>query len=59
MEIIHNIKMYDINEVSQITGMSVRTICKYLRQGTIKGVKISGSWRVSDESLTKYLNGER
>lgn len=59
MDIIHNIKMYNIDEISEITGMSVRTIAKYLRQGTIKGVKIKGSWRVSDESLTKYLNGDK
>ena len=58
MEIINGKKMYDVNEVSQITTIFVRTVEKYLRSGKMHGVKIRGHWLVSETSLNDFLDGK-
>ena len=58
MIIINDKKMYDVTEVSQITTISVRSVEKHLRTGKMKGVKISGKWRVSESSLNDFLDGK-
>ena len=58
MEIINNKKMYDVNEVSQMTTVSVRTVEKYLRSGKMHGVKIRGHWLVSETSINDFLDGK-
>jgi predicted site-specific integrase-resolvase len=34
------------------------TIRVYFREGTLKGRKINGRWRVSEENLNRFINGE-
>ena len=58
MEIINGKKMYDVNEVSQITSIFVRTVEKYLRSGKMHGLKIRGRWFVSEQSLNDFLDGK-
>lgn len=58
MEIINDKKMYDVNEVSQMTTVSVRTVEKYLRSGKMHGVKIRGHWLVSETSINDFLDGK-
>ena len=58
METIFGKKMFDVKEVSEITTISVRSVEKHLRTGKMKGVKISGKWRVSESSLNDFLDGK-
>ena len=44
MKIVNDTKMYEPAEIATMTGMSERTVLKYLREGTINGVKLSGKW---------------
>lgn len=41
-----------VPEVAKLTGYHVRTIQARLRDGTLKGRKISGEWRIYREALT-------
>ena len=40
-----------VPEVAQLTGYHVRTIQARLRDGTLKGRKISGEWRIYRDTL--------
>ena len=39
-----------------ILDVHVKTVRRYLRDGTVKGQKIGGSWKVSKEVLKDYLD---
>lgn len=43
-------------EVAGILDIHVKTVRRYLRDETIKGIKIGGSWKVSKEELGKLLD---
>lgn len=58
MEIINGKKMFNVNEVCEITTISLRTVEKYLRAGKIHGIKIHGHWLVSETSLNEFLDGK-
>lgn len=51
-------KMYSLEEVAAILGVSVRTMHTYVKTGKIKAVKIGGSWKVSTSNLQKFIDGE-
>ena len=53
-----NFKMYSLEEVAAILGVSVRTMHTYVKEGKIKAVKIGGSWKVSTSILQKFIDGE-
>lgn len=42
---------YTVDEVAQLLGVHVRTVQARLRDGTIKGKKLSGTWRIYKDSL--------
>lgn len=51
-------KMYTLEEVAAILGVSVRTMHTYVKTGKIKAVKIGGSWKVSTKNLQQFIDGE-
>lgn len=55
--IINNVKMYNVKELALILKVHEKTAQRYFTQGRIKGVKIGGSWYISDEALNEYLKG--
>lgn len=42
---------YTVPEVADLLGVHVRTVQARLRDGTIKGKKLSGEWRIYKEEL--------
>lgn len=46
---------YTINQVAQMTGLSVRTIRNYLKSGLVNGEKTDGVWLFSVEDFEKVL----
>ncbi len=42
---------YTVPEAAEILGVHVRTIQARLRDGTLKGKKLSGTWHIYKESL--------
>lgn len=51
-DMLPDVPYLTVPEVAKLTGCHVRTIQARLRDGTIKGRKISGEWRIYRESLT-------
>lgn len=59
MKEINGTKLYDINEIAELLGISKRTVQKYLlEEKTLKGCKLANHWYISEENLQKYLQGE-
>ena len=47
--------MLSSEEVEKVTGLSDKTIAKYLRIGRIKAVKIGTKWQIHPDDLNEFL----
>lgn len=52
------IRLYTLTELEPILGVTHRTLQTYIKDGRLKGVKIGGKWKISEEMLRKFINGE-
>lgn len=52
------LEVYTLKELEEKLGISYRTLLKYIKEGRLKAVRIGRSWRVSEENLKAFLNGE-
>lgn len=43
---------YTVNELAELLGVNKHTIQARLRDGTIRGRKLSGEWRIYRDALT-------
>ncbi|MDN4593206.1 helix-turn-helix domain-containing protein [Polycladomyces subterraneus] len=43
------------NEVAEQLSVSLVTVKKWLREGRLKGVKVSGMWRVYESDLEEMI----
>ena len=55
---LEELKVYSLTEIEPILGVTHRTLLTYVKDGRLKGVKIGGKWKVSEENLRKFINGE-
>ena len=56
---LEELKVYSLTEIEPILGVTHRTLLSYIKDGKLKGaVKIGGKWKISEENLTKFINGE-
>jgi len=51
------IRIYGLDELAEALGITRRTLYNYLKNGRLKGVKIGGEWRITEENLVRFLNG--
>ena len=51
-------KTYTMTEVAELLGVTYRTIRSYVMTGKLKAVKIGGMWKISEDNLRKFINGE-
>lgn len=54
---IGDLTLYSVSEVSQKLNVTTATIRNYLKQGQLKGQKVTGRWFISAEDYSKFLNG--
>ena len=52
---IGDLKLYSVDELSEILDIQETTIRKYLRDGKLRGRKLARRWYVSEESLAAYF----
>ena len=55
---MQNLNVYTLTELEPILGVTHRTLLTYVTSGRLKAVKIGGKWKVSEENLKKFINGE-
>lgn len=58
LQSLEGFRLYTLTEIEPILGVSHRTLLDYIAKKKIKGVKIGGKWKVSEENLRKFINGE-
>ena len=56
--IVNNVKLYNVKEVADMLKSTEATIRVYFREGKLKGRKINGKWRVSEDNLNRFINGD-
>lgn len=54
----NEIKLYTLKEVSEILSVTERTVLNQMKAGRIKGQKLCGRWRFTQNNLTDFINGK-
>lgn len=49
-------KLYSINELATITGLTTRTLRNYIKMDILSGEKIDGIWQFDLEQIEAFLN---
>lgn len=58
MEIRNDLKkyqLYSVKDLIPVLGKSDQTIIKYLKRGDLKGAKVGGQWKVTEQALREFL----
>ncbi|MCK8828140.1 helix-turn-helix domain-containing protein [Natroniella acetigena] len=51
-------KVYSVKEVAEILKITDVTVRKLLNKGELKGKKVARQWRVTENQLRDYLEGD-
>ena len=54
MIVIENLKLYDIDDVSEICGCSTRTLRRDMNAGRLEGYYIGRAWYFTDKAIEEY-----
>jgi len=49
-------KLYTVEDIAKMTGLTTRTIRNYLKDGSLEGTKIGGQWRFTMKDVKKLFN---
>lgn len=52
------IRLYSLSELEPILGVTHRTLLTYVSAGRLRAVKIGGRWKVTEDNLRRFINGE-
>ena len=52
------IRLYTLTEIEPILGVTHRTLLTYIKDGRLRGVKVGGKWKISEDNLRRFINGE-
>lgn len=55
---IGNLKLYTVDDLHEMLGISKMTLRAYLREGKLKGRKMGVKWFVTEESIRSYFEQE-
>jgi len=49
-------KLYTVEDIANMTSLTTRTIRNYIKDGILKGRKIGGQWRFTEEDVKNLMN---
>lgn len=58
-EQLETFAVYSLTELEPVLGVTHRTLLQYVKDGKLKAVKIGGKWKVSEDNLKAFINGDR
>lgn len=58
MRVVNGMKIYDVEDLVKLLGITRVSVQRYLREGKIRGIKIGRSWQVTEGNLKAFLSGE-
>lgn len=50
------IKVYTVEEATEILKVTRRTLYRYIKAGQIKSIKLGREYRITEEALKDFLN---
>lgn len=53
---MENIKLYTSEEIRDILKITQRTLYNYIKNGSLKAIKVGKYWRIRYEDLQDFLN---
>lgn len=51
-------KYYTVEQVSEMVGLHVKTVRRYIREGKLKAHKVGKQWRITGHDLSNFTEGE-
>lgn len=57
-ESLSDLRLYTLTELEPIIGVSHLTLLRWVKDGKLKATKIGRKWRVTEETLRAFVNGE-
>ena len=51
-------KLHTVEDIAQMLSLTTRTIRNYIKDGILKGRKIGGQWRFTEEDLKMFMDSE-
>ena len=58
LQSLESFRLYTLTEIEPILGVTHRTLLEYVNKKRLKAVKIGGKWKVSEENLKAFINGD-
>lgn len=58
---MHNVKdvrLLTLTDIEPVLGVTHRTLLNYVKEGRLKAVKVGGKWRIKEENVLHFINGE-
>ena len=52
------LKFYTLNEAAEILSVTRRTVYNYVKAGKLHAGKAGGIWRVSEEDIRRFAQGD-
>jgi len=49
-------KLFTVEDIANMTSLTTRTIRNYLKDGILKGRKIGGQWRFTEEDIKNFMD---
>jgi len=49
------LKVYTMEEVSEILSISIKTVYKYIHEGLLPAVRVGKYWRITEDGLREFL----
>ncbi|MCL2775938.1 MAG: helix-turn-helix domain-containing protein [Oscillospiraceae bacterium] len=49
-------KLYTVDDIAKMTSLTTRTIRNYIKDGLLKGRKIGGQWRFTEEDIKMLMD---
>jgi len=56
MKQVGDLKLFSVEDLSELLSVQEKTIQQYLKSGKIKGRKLALRWYVTEEALRDYFN---
>lgn len=50
--------IYTVEQVADITKVSIQTIRNHIKNGILKAHKVGHPWQIKESNLKTYMNGE-
>lgn len=51
-------RLYTVEDVAKMAGLTTRTIRNYLKDGRLKGRKVGAQWRFTEQNIKDFFEGQ-